>query len=369
MKRFVDNWQIINAFLIWRAGLFLAAVLATLTLPLRMDYLGIEFAKVSFLPVLWPWANFDGYHYLSIATSGYNQFQYAFFPGYPMLVSLVNRLIPDLLTIGFLISNIATIALLLVIYKLWSLDYGNAVVKRAILIFLAFPTTFYLGSVYTEALFLLLACGSLLAARKNNFLLSGILGGLASASRLVGIFLFPAMLIIWWYSQRRKQDLGYLLAIPLGLLAVMGYNYLQTSDPLYFFHVQPSFGANRSGREIILLPQVIFRYLKIFITVSPVSLTFFNALLEFVMTIGSLLLLVFAYRKVNLAYLVFAAGCIVLPALTGTLSSMPRYVLVAFLCFPALVLFLGKYYRLVMAIFLIIQVVLVALFTRGYWVA
>lgn len=106
------------------------------------------------------------------------------------------------------------------------------------------------------------------------------------------------------------------------------------------------------------------------ILIIPVnSLSFFNVFLEFSFTLISLLLLIVAYKKTRFSYWIFSLGCWLTPTLTGTLSSMPRYVLMMFLLLPVLAHISKRYFILIAFLFIILGMVLTSLFTRGYWVA
>jgi len=89
------------------------------------------------------------------------------------------------------------------------------------------------------------------------------------------------------------------------------------------------------------------------------------------MAIFFLFLMVFSYKeKIRLSYLVFSVIAFLTPSLSGTFSSMPRYVLVLFPIF----IYLGRIKnpllkKIVYAIFVFLEIVCASLFLRGYWVA
>jgi hypothetical protein len=70
-----------------------------------------------------------------------------------------------------------------------------------------------------------------------------------------------------------------------------------------------------------------------------------------------------------MSYWIAILGILILPTLTGTFSSMPRYALGAYLLFPLIVTRLKNAYTPVIIIFLILGIICISLFTRGYWVA
>jgi 4-amino-4-deoxy-L-arabinose transferase-like glycosyltransferase len=364
-------------FILWRLALLIIVFAGNQFLPLREGYLGGGTAAYLKNPLLWSWANFDGAHYLTIAKEGYYQFQQAFFPFYPYLLRSLSHLTKNYLFSGLLISHLSLLAALFLFYRLVNLDFNEKIAKRSLIYLLLFPTSFYFGGVYTESLFLALILGSFYAARKKQWVIAGILGALASATRFVGIFLFPALLLEWSQgkekSKKRKiKSFLPLLLILSGLLIYMWYLNKTVGDPLYFIHVQPFFGAQRTGGKIILLYQVFWRYLKMLVTVEKMTPTYFVCLLEFFSGLAFLVLTIFTYLRLRLSYFVFMALAYLVPTLTGTFSSLPRYVLI---CFPGFILlslwsekyrWLKRLYPVIAVIFLVVSVIL---FARGFFVA
>jgi len=230
--------------------------------------------------------------------------------------------------------------------------------------------------VYTESLFLMLVIGSFYAARKNRWLMAGILGGLASYTRLVGIFLFPALLYEWWSGREvrnEKWELRNMLKvfiIPAGLLIYMKFLWQRYGDPLMFFHVQPFFGAERSSSRIILIYQVFWRYFKMIFT-TKLDPLYFAVWLEFLVAISFLVLLVLSYKnKIRVSYLIFGLFSYIVPTLSGTFLSLPRFVLTLFPCF----ILLGTTKNKPLKVFLLVLfgfmfIVSASLFFRGYWVS
>jgi len=320
---------------------------------------------------------FDGMHFLTIAARGYQGFQQAFFPFYPYLIRFFSKFIfHNYYVSGLFISNLSILIALFLLYKLIRLDFSEKCAQTAIIFLLIFPTAFFFGSVYTESLFLALVVGSFYAARKKQWLLAGLLGGFASATRLVGIFLFPALLVEWWqYKQQSKKqrilNLCWVFLSTGGLLFYMWYLKRTMGDPLYFVHVQSMFGANRTGGKLILLYQVFWRYLKMILT-TKMNVLYFTVWLELLTSIMFLLLSIFTYYKMRLSYFVFMILAYLTPTLTGTFLSMPRFMLVLFPGFIILAIFSEKHswfkiiYPVVSGILLVISTIL---FIRGYFVA
>ena len=387
MKKLTDFKLVLVLFSVWRVATLLVSFLATIVIPKWGGW--FPYPDKVLIPTglpswIWGFGNFDGVHYLRIAQDGYIAANsQAFFPLYPLLIRFLN-IFPKSTTLdtsiytdpsyfftGFILANILFIFALYFFYKLVRMDFGERIGYLSLILLLVFPTSYYFGSVYTESLFLLLAASSIFYIRKRNFILGGVLAGLASGTRILGIMLFPLLIVEIFRvgrAERYKALIGAALA-PLGAIFYMLYLKAVTGDFLYFLTAQPGFGAERSAKPFILLPQVIYRYFKIFLALPITSMKFFNAGLEFVFALVPLALLVIFWKKMRLSYWIFTLGVLILPTLTGTFSSMPRYALMGFLLFPHIAQKLGKYFIPVSILLGLLGVILIGLFTRGYWVA
>ncbi len=361
--------KILAIFLSWRIFITLAMI-GGLILPVKLGFLGGGDKNYFQSPLTWSFANFDGVHYLSIAAIGYQQFQQAFFPFYPLLIKILSLITEwNYINSALLISHIAFIAALYCIYKLLELDYGKKT-YLIVALFLLFPASFYFGSVYTESLFLFFSCASFLAARKEKWLLAGIFGALASATKLVGIFLLPALIIEYYFRRRYDAKWIWLLLIPIGLFVYMFWLNLNYHDPFYFYHAHSAFSAGRSTGSLVLLPQVYFRYAKILFT-TPINYQYFIAAAEFFISSATLLLLIKGFNLIRRSYLIYSLLLFIVPTFSGTFLSMPRLAAVNFPLFIILFLLLKSRRQLLTlyAFFGIGLLLFCALFTRGYWIA
>lgn len=354
-------------FLIWRVLLFAIAGIA----PSFIHQFGNKFPYVGLLidsglpHFLWSFANFDGVHYLGIANHLYDyQYTQVFFPLYPLLIRFLSPIFAgNLLLTGLIISNTFFLFGLIVFHKLAVETFNEKIAFWSVLFLLAFPTSFYFGSVYTEGLFFFLIISSFYLYGKNKILFASAVGAFASGTRLIGLFLAPA------FTKRKNLSRQIpLLIISLGLVLYMAYLYLKFHNAFYFLTAQTIFGQERSTTNIVLLPQVFYRYAKILLTTHGLVLV--TASFELISTIFAIVILILATKKIKREWLIFSWLAILTPALTGTFTSMPRYILVAFPIFVYLALINNVYIKLIIVtIFLSLLVVTTALFTQGYWVA
>lgn len=379
MKKFSNYSEIFLLFFSWRTILFIIAAIA----PLIVTSWGNRFPYVdqlisSNLPYwVWPFGNFDGVHYLTISRIYYGaNYTQTFFPVYPLLIRFLSKILflKNNLLAGLIISNVFLIASLITFKKLLILDGEKKYLKWILLFILIYPFSFYYGSVYSESLFLFFTILSFYLARQKKWLFSGICGAVASATRLFGIFIFPALL--WEYFSQKKEKVNslnflYLGLIPLGLLLYMAYLQYAYHDALLFWHSQPVFGAARTGSSIVLLPQVIYRYLKILLTVNINNISFWNAFLELLTFCFVFFILLLSFqKKIRIPYLIYSWLCLIIPTMTGTLSSIPRYTIIIFPIFIILGKINNKALKIsLFTVFTILTIITSVLFLRGYWVS
>ncbi|MBI4079565.1 MAG: hypothetical protein HY429_04720 [Candidatus Levybacteria bacterium] len=377
-------WRIFLYFLTWRILLFLPLVAGHYLLPYRIgfDYSNIWKFVRFYKPVesflLYPWANFDGVHYLSIAGKGYENDQ-GFFPLFPILIRAVAVLFGggepfgiSYFFAGFFVANFTFLIALFFLYKLLLIEYDEKVVKKMICFLLVFPTAFFFATIYSESLFLLLTVLSFYFARKKQWVFAGVFGMFLTATRVVGISILPALLFEFFIQKKNlltKKALSLLL-IPLGLLGYMYFNLVNFGDAFSFLEAHTKLGTGRS-ESIVLFPQTLFRYGKIVLTVPVAQFEWWIALLEFGSFFFAATLLFVAWKKkVRLSYLVFAILSFLLPASSGTFSGLPRYTLVLFPIFIALALVKNKMLRVAYMIFsAILLLLLLMFFSRGFYVA
>jgi hypothetical protein len=193
------------------------------------------------------WNQWDAQHYLYLAANGYSQRGdarnlIAFFPLYPALISAVAAIGLPLRLAALLVSNLAGIAAAILLYEVARLDHPGNSAFRAAAFFTLFPTAYFLMVGYTEALFCAIAFGAVLAARRQRWVASGMLGGLAAATRLTGLALLPFLVVELWMARRTvvratQAALASLLLV-LGFATYLATNQIVLGNPFAFIAVQ-----------------------------------------------------------------------------------------------------------------------------------
>lgn len=181
-----------------------------------------------------PWTTYDSAHFISIAKSGYEPFTTPFFPLYPVLLKLAGSNVNLMAFWGVLVSNIALLAALVLLYRLTTLDHDASMARLTIWIVAFFPTAAYCSAVYTESVFLLFLTATFLCVRQNRWGWAALWALLAALTRNSGFLICLALALEYSGALRRGdkalaapvQKRAALLAIlaPLiGFVAVQGY--------------------------------------------------------------------------------------------------------------------------------------------------
>ena len=280
------------------------------------------------------WNLWDAPHYLDLAQYGYEATGeradwLVFYPLFPWLTRLVGLPFGDYLLGAFIVSTIASVIMVVLLYRLVRLDHDAATANRTIWFLAIFPTAYILHIGYTESLFIALVLGAFLAARANRWPLVALLGALACLTRVNGLLLIPALAIEpalqLWHTRRFDRRWLWLAAIPLGFGGYLLLNHRVTGDPFAFLTIMrerwfksmalPWTGigamfASRSLRPPFEIWTVIWQQ-ALFIAIGLVGA-------------------VAAWRWLRPSYAVWIALNLVLFTSTSFILSVPRYSLILF---------------------------------------
>lgn len=379
IKKFDENYiSVICLLIIWKVLLFFAAIWSYEVFPLySLNYLGGGFNNYVSKYYIFPWANFDGEHFVSIAYFGYQELQQAFFPLYPKLIALgmyfYGRTLETGARVGYFISAVSFPIALIFFYKLVKLDYSKKFALGVVSILLLYPASFYFNAIYSESLFLMLITLSFYFFRKEKYFWASFFGFFASLTRVFGVLLFISFLIEIFLFKIPVKKVFWIFLIPAGLGLYMIYLQQSIGDPLAFYNLQLVVGEQHQ-RGVVLFPQVVYRYLKMFFSMdflTPFATTIF---FEFAAGLIFFMLPIIGYfKKVRLSYLFFAFFGYLLPTVQGSFSSLPRYVMVLFPSFIIIGLLIKQlpgWFRIILCLLsAMLLVIESAFFLRGYWVA
>ncbi len=358
-------------FAVWRVGLFIVTYIGSRIIePSANGGPGAAGPERDF--DYWSsWAQWDGGNFLAIARDGYEPARLtAFFPVYPLLTRGLGVISGDEILAGLLIANLASLAFLIVFHQLLKLRWGGDVAIAGVVSFVCFPTAYFMGALYSESMLLLLVAASWLALEKDRLVLGAALSGIGAATRFVGVFSWaaPGLYALAkakerrWRIEPRYLAAAVLLVVPLGIYCL--YLWDRFGDPVYFIEAEKAWSRTLSNP--------LSTTTAYFGEEAPHESPFHNTL-DLASTIIVFAVLIAGFRKVPFAWWLFSLLAVLAPALTGTLTSMPRYALSALALFVIMGRVLdGKPWLLrgsVWGASIVLQGILSVVFITGRWTA
>jgi hypothetical protein len=338
-------------------------------------------------------AQWDSGWYLHVAEDGYDSRQAAaFFPLYPLVVRAVTVVTGSTVVAGVLVSLAAAGIAAVVLTALARPLLGERGARESVLLLALAPTAFVFTALYSDGLFLALSAGAFLAAVRGRPWLAGLLGGLAVGTRIMGLALLPALVLLLWPRGRSPRELARLvplLALPaaVGLFALhlerrLGdWNAFADAQSEFWQRHSPTLGplgglwesadAARHGAAQLLLhlPRTGEAYDRF----DQIALWF---VVHFVLLLAALALTWVAWRRLGAAYGVYSAATLAL-VLSSTsdwfpLQSLPRFLLAdfpLFLALASLTLERPRARQVVLLSFAALGAVAAVAFSRHVWIA
>ena len=282
-----------------------------------------------------PFARWDAVWFLEIAHDGYDDQRAAFFPLFPLLARMAGVLTGSTLVGAIVVSLAALLAALVLLHRLVALDFGPDAATLTVVLVALTPGALWFGAVYSEALFLALSVGAVLAARTDRWALAGLAGGLAAATRSAGLLLLVPLAVLWWRQRAPARDLAWLGLVPAGLLAFCLVLAATGEDPLAPFSAQDAWNRSFAGPFLGVADGVAagVRGIGDLVTGEPRPTDPFDpAALDAMLLVALAAVLVAtagAIRRLPLAYWLYAVAALALPLsfpVDGQpLMSLPRF--------------------------------------------
>jgi hypothetical protein len=353
LEKRVDRLPPWASFTLIRLGLWLLTAFTVLWYP--EQGVGVPvFTAWGRLPsaVFGVFEHWDADWFLGVARWGYHSDpqRSAYMPAFPGLVHAGSWLLPDLVA-GVLIAFAGAIVGVVYTTRIARELAGDAVAYDTAILLAVYPVALVFTAPYSEGLFLLASAGSLYYGTRGRFWVAGLLAALAAATRVTGLAVIPALLVLAWPSVRRRGLLSLtpLVALPLAsLVAVSAYYQSAVGDSLAWVHAKDQWGRHiqtfgpfegvwMSARgaydgAVALWGAPADR--------ETANIFAFN-IVDFVVLVLAIALTVWVFRHLGAAWGIYSTGLIALataaPVSDGgeVLQSFPRYVMVDFPLFIA----------------------------------
>lgn len=336
--------------LIWIAILMKAAVIALIYTGHFLFPFNLPNYQANFIyppgenPNLWtPLKTWDGQIYLYLADHGYgpHQFTNAFYPLFPFLIRVAGLFLGEGSFFGgLLISHVFTLLAMVCLYRWARESYDERTAFYGCLFVLAFPMGFYLGLLYTESLFLLLAIAFFYRLGQGRYLAASLFAFLLPLTRPTGVLLFlPALVVALDSGGRPKAATGRFwrclpaIGIGAGFFAYLGAMRLWTGNAFASFEAERFFAGNAAvGHLFHPLDWFLSNFIRVHYSWNDPGTGVFDRLF-FLLYLGALWV---ARRHLNRSLLAYCLVLGLVPALAGNLGSYMRFLLVLFPLFIVL---------------------------------
>jgi len=339
------------------------------------------------------WIRFDGEWYLDIAKNGYDedlpivnpenivcnqgtgfcQRNFAFFPLYPISISTVHNISGLSYELsGILLSNIAFLGCVYLLYKLSKQLFNSKIAFMGTLLFAVSPLSYIFSAYMSESLFTFLLLLTLLLSINKKYVFAGLVGCLLAATRNTGILvIFPMALIFW---KQNKENFSFkninwkiligLSLVPIGVVTYALYLWARVGDPLAFIHIQSFWEKPVGGiHPLVAIPFSIFDYtLEGSLKIHLYNLVYF---------FGAVVLFFVALKKKLLPfYLNSIILWLFVPLLAGSMLALPRYLSVLFPIYLILAKLINNKLLMIFVIFCAAFGLLLLSFfyIQGYWI-
>jgi hypothetical protein len=316
--------------------------LANVTIP---DYQDQGFSVFDRPNPFWDrFARYDSGWYHSIASTGYTliedrQNNLAFFPLYPTLMGVVGRLLggaqEDYYFAGIMISWASFALAMPLVYRLARLDLPHESAVRATTYAAIFPSAYFFGVVYSEALFFLTLVGAALAFRTKRWGLAAIAAAAMTATRVNGVMFLPGLALVGWYaaggSTRDRVRAGAAAAAGLaGIGAYSWFNYHLSGNALEWYDSITRWGYHPGGNPLsglyAILDALVSRPMQFIVSERMAPYDTLNALTAAL----ALAAVPFVWRRLGVAYAAIIVLGLALPLSSGQYEGLGRYCSVLF---------------------------------------
>jgi len=328
----------------------LIALLVNLSFPLHQ---GEQFTVFGTTSKFWDtFARYDTGYFEGIAWGGYaplpgGRSNIAYFPVYPMLIRYIGRMFgrhhATFYITGIGIAWVSFVLAMVALYYLARLDLPRRQAERAVLLTTIFPFAFFFGVAYSESTFLLFAVLAFYGFRTRRWLLGGVCGALATATRVPGILMIPALAWVALETtaaappESKPRDRAWaavaLLIASSGFGAYCFYVYRLTGNPFEWAATLQRWGYHPGGPPWVAPAHLIGRLLThpyAYLTSDPMAP--YDTLYG-VTGIAFALLIPFVWTKLGAGYALFMLLNLWLPLSSGVFEGMGRYCSVLFPAF------------------------------------
>ena len=288
-------------------------------------------------------ARFDSGWYFGIASQGYRfveggRSNLAFFPVYPKLMGGLGQLLggakQDFYYAGILISWLSFAAAMPLLYRLARFDLPHDKAVRATVYAAVFPSAYFFGVVYSEALFFLTLVGATLAFRSRRWMWGALAAMVMTGTRVNGVMFLPALALIGWdaASAPRERRTAVIAAL-CGAAGIGSYSlfvYSLSGNPFEWYDSITRWGYHPGGNPLAglfaIFAELLTRPIDFISTGRMAPYDTLNALTA----TAALIAVPFAWERLGRGYAAIIVLGLLLPLSSGQYEGLGRYCSVLF---------------------------------------
>ncbi len=325
---------------------------------------------------------YDSQWYLKIAEAGYPEepeenptkdnrtlegLSYAFFPLYPLVLSIGDIFLNNIELTAFFLSNIFLILNLCSLYFIVSKLYTSQLAFKTITLFLLYPFSIFYRSYYAENVFLFLFLWFCYFLKEKKFLLSALFLSMLNITKGNAFLLYFLYLyqLIKHYDKEKKSFFIFssLVGIPLLFISLwMLYCFIQAGDLFYFMKMRQLWSP--SG-----ITAVILNIYYLIITPALRFHSFHSSQVDNVMFISTILLLIKSRKFLPKEFFWSTALLVMVYFIGQDFISFSRSTSLLFPLFIYLAYVLrGKYYIATLILWSSLLLTVSLLFINWYWI-
>jgi len=382
--------RVLILFLGIKLTLFLLLFLAASLLPYSKEMYERNFLypaneKHSVVSAFKAW---DGQHYVFLAEKGYQPEQESnrFSPLYPSTIWVVKQLVGNTIVAGLLVSTVFSFLAVYFLFSLTKLLFNKTVAFYTSLIFILFPTGFYLSLIYSEALFLFLVLAFFYYLFKRQYFLAGLFSLFIPLSRPVGMYILIPFILFFLLDRLKQKKVLLLPSFDRPVKITIFPQVVSLLFPflglgIYFMIMAHFTGGFLSGVTSlssigswqitnILSPDI---FLKTLFSSNLTLHGFQTSIIDRLFFLSFVVSLPFLYKKLDKTLFIYALLLGSVP-LFGSFMAYTRYLLPVFPLFIVLaLLFSNKRLSFLLSPFLAftfaLQVFFCILYGLNYWIA
>jgi hypothetical protein len=323
----------------------------------------------------------DGGWYLSIAKNGYTSFEStAFFPFYPLMISGIHTITSlSLLASAFWLSNIALLLGVIFLYKIILIAYDNKTAMVSVCLLATFPASLFYHVAYTESVTLLTTVLFFYFLQRDWWYSAMFSGFIATGVHDLGVVLaFPALLYLWNNKSVYSKRLVFIRVISISiigfsLLGYMTFLYFRFGNPIAFVFAQGYWDRKAVIPVLNILVSIGLLFLKPY-DWDFVVMCLVNGITTLAFAIlGGMLIYDRKNKLLALDMKLFFLITLLLSIVSGTgygTQSYARFMCVIFPGFIVMANVIKNKFVLIgiLAVSLLVKLMLLGMFSNGYWV-